>query len=67
MPERRQTADVVMAMLEAITRRDGPEAGVLAARDLVEVVASFIAVTRGPDEAASHLRSVALLVEKPSR
>ena len=66
MPERQQTADVAMAMLDNIARRDGPNAGVRAARALVEVAASFIAVTLGPDEAASHLRSVALLVEKPS-
>ena len=49
MPERQQTADVAMAMLDNIARRDGPNAGVRAARALVEVAASLIAVTLGPD------------------
>jgi len=58
--------DDAMAALKAIYLRDGADAALRAARDLLVVGSTFIAATRCPDEAIKELAIVSRMHVKPS-
>jgi len=62
-----ETPDDAMAALKAIYLRDGADAALRAARDLLVVGSTFIAATQGPDEAMKDLAIVTRMHKKPSQ
>ena len=58
--------DDALAALKAIYLRDGADAALRAARDLLVVGSTFIAATRFPDEAIIELAIVSRMHVKPS-